>query len=183
MDENDTMMILHSIKSSIARWEEEQTEPSKILGTQSSEFRGPAQVLPSGKYICIVESYDRKNHDIWFVFRPIKAESDVDRVELEMVGGLEGKVINGHLWLNEYGARTLVKLLDDCGIADGIVRERIERLPECQVGLTVRRWKTGIVADWDGESYPSPKLDQRVEEAAKRVLSQLKNKLGGNGHV
>ena len=174
MDKNDTMLMLHRVKCIITQWEEELTEPTKILDTQSREFRGPVQVLPSGRYICIVESCNRENCDIWFVFRPIKAESDVDRVELEMAGGLEGKVVKGHLWLNEHGARKLVKLLDDCGIDDGVLRARIERLPECQVGLKVRSWKGQVVADWDGESWAASKLDQRAEDAARRVLSALR---------
>jgi len=120
---------------------EEVTSFSSILDQQVEAAERP-KPLPIGSYICTVAGlprYDKSTQQqteyAEFTLQPLEAGDDVDKDELEAMGGLENRTLRVTYWLTEDAKWRLRKFIEDCGveIIGKSFAEAIEELPGQQV--------------------------------------------------
>jgi len=94
---------------------------SSILDESPDEVSAPVP-LPQGTYLCIVgmgtygKSPKKGTDFVEFPLRPILAEDDVDKDELNEAGGLEGKVIKAIFYITPDAVFLLDHFHAHCGI-------------------------------------------------------------------
>lgn len=124
-----------------------------ILDRDSSTIEKP-KPMPVGHYTFVVQGlprYDKSKQKqtefAEFTVTPIAADEDVDANALAAMGGFEGKKMRLTFYLTEDAAWRLVKFLDDCGVEDGILRQRAESANGAQF-----KGEVAHSASQDGES-------------------------------
>jgi hypothetical protein len=100
------------------------TSFESILDTPLEDVERPMP-LPQGLYRCVVEGIPRRDRSsvkgtpfIEFTLRPIEALGNVDQLDIDQAGGLNGKTFRHTFYYNEGDANSLWRLRDflvDCG--------------------------------------------------------------------
>jgi len=121
--------------------EEKATSFSAILDQQVEDAERP-KPLPVGTYLCVVTGLPRFDKSsraqtdfAEFTLQPTEVYDDVDKDELEAMGGLENRTLRITFWLTEDAKWRLRKFLEDCGIdvSGKSFHEAIEEAPGQQV--------------------------------------------------
>lgn len=121
------------------------TSFASILDTPSSEVERP-KPLPQGSYVAQIQGlprYDKSSKKqtefVEFNLQLLSVGDDVDKDELEAIGGFKGKTIKATYYLTETALWRLKEFLDHCGIEEGdaTLRQRVEATAGQQVGIFI----------------------------------------------